>query len=188
MLLIRHAQSEWNLHFGRTRIDPGIPDPALTEAGRRQAAMAAERLAQADVAVVLCSPYRRCLQTAQAIAGRTGAAIRVDPLVRERCAFSCDQGSRPAELARLWPDLAFDHLEEIWWGGLIESQAGIAARAGRFRALAATWPDEERTVVVSHWGFLRALTGLEVENGAFVRYDPSSGAARLEVAVGPQQG
>ncbi|WP_027132700.1 histidine phosphatase family protein [Geminicoccus roseus] len=181
MLLIRHAQSEWNLHFGRTRIDPGIPDPVLTEEGQAQARAAARRLAGTRVARLICSPYRRCLQTASIIAEQVGAAIQVDPLVRERCAFSCDQGSAPAELGRLWPKLSFDHLEETWWGGLIESQAGIDARARAFRAR--EWPDHERTVIVSHWGFLRALTGLEVQNSAFVRYDPASGSASLEAEL-----
>ena len=176
MLLIRHAQSEWNLHFGRTRIDPGIPDPALTEAGRRQAAMAAERLAQADVAVVLCSPYRRCLQTAEAIAGRTGAAIQVDPLVRERCAFSCDQGSSPAELARLWPDLDFSHLEEVWWGGVIESWLSLEARCAAFRKALLQAHDRHAIAVVSHWGFIRGLTGAELHNTGFIRLDPIEAA------------
>ena len=41
MLLIRHAQSEWNQFFGRTRVDPGLPDPPLTTEGVRQAEVAA---------------------------------------------------------------------------------------------------------------------------------------------------
>lgn len=183
MLLIRHAQSEWNLHFGRTRIDPGLADPPLTEAGLAQAQVIGEFLAGTEVAAIVSSPFQRCLQTASILAKRLGAAIRVDPLVRERCAFSCDQGSPPAELQRRWPDLAFGGLEEVWWGTMIESQASIEARARAFRLRAQAWPEGERTVVVSHWGFLRALTGLEVENGAIVRYDPVSGVARLKTVV-----
>jgi broad specificity phosphatase PhoE len=38
MMHIRHAQSEWNHHFSRTRVDPGIRDPALTAYCREQAA------------------------------------------------------------------------------------------------------------------------------------------------------
>ena len=71
-------------------------------------------------------------------------------------------------------------LPPLWWGTVIESQASIEARAGRFRHVANDWPQEARTVVVSHWGFIRALTGLEVGNGAFVRYHPADGHARLE--------
>ena len=37
MILLRHCQSEFNLHFTRTRCDPGIVDPALTAEGLIQA-------------------------------------------------------------------------------------------------------------------------------------------------------
>ena len=36
------------------------------------------------------------------------------------------------------------------------------------------WP---RTAIVSHWGFIRALTGLRVPNGHLLRFDPHSGEA-----------
>ena len=45
MILIRHGQSEFNLHFSATRIDPGIPDPKLTPLGEAQAEAAAMSLA-----------------------------------------------------------------------------------------------------------------------------------------------
>jgi broad specificity phosphatase PhoE len=32
MILLRHGQSEFNLHFSVTRRDPGIADPKLTQA------------------------------------------------------------------------------------------------------------------------------------------------------------
>ena len=41
LVLLRHGQSEFNVHFAKTRIDPGIEDPALTEIGRAQARAAA---------------------------------------------------------------------------------------------------------------------------------------------------
>ena len=36
MILLRHGQSEFNAAFNATRVDPGIPDPRLTEEGKRQ--------------------------------------------------------------------------------------------------------------------------------------------------------
>ncbi len=41
MFLLRHGQSYFNLHFTRTRVDPGIEDPELTPLGLEQAAAAA---------------------------------------------------------------------------------------------------------------------------------------------------
>jgi len=42
MILLRHGQSEFNVVYNVTRVDPGIPDPRLTEEGRRQALVAAD--------------------------------------------------------------------------------------------------------------------------------------------------
>jgi broad specificity phosphatase PhoE len=49
MILLRHAQSEFNLHFTATRRDPGIIDPKLTPLGHRQAREAAARLMLQEV-------------------------------------------------------------------------------------------------------------------------------------------
>ena len=45
MILLRHGQSEFNLHFSVTRRDPGIIDPRLTPLGHQQAEDAARALA-----------------------------------------------------------------------------------------------------------------------------------------------
>ena len=49
MILVRHGQSHFNLHFSATRVDPGIEDPELTDEGVRQAATAAEERIRIDV-------------------------------------------------------------------------------------------------------------------------------------------
>jgi broad specificity phosphatase PhoE len=175
MLLIRHAQSEWNEHFSRLRIDPGIPDPALTGEGVRQAEAAAAELARLGVRRLVTSPYRRTLQTAAIIARKLDVAIEVEVLVRERCAFSCDQGSPPDVLAREWPGLDFSRLETVWWGGLIESHASLEHRCAQFRERVAELADRDRVAVISHWGFIRCLTGHELANTAYVRLHPAVG-------------
>jgi broad specificity phosphatase PhoE len=174
-LLIRHAESAWNEHFGPTRIDIGLFDPPLTEAGVGQARAAGRQLRQEGVRRLIASPYRRTLQTAAIIAEELDLPIAIEPLVRERCAFSCDQGSSPAELARLWPELDFGALEEIWWGGLIESWRSLEARCAAFRARLREIPDRREVAVVSHWGFIRALTGAELHNTGFVRLEDEAG-------------
>ena len=128
MILIRHGQSYFNLHYGATRVDPGIPDPQLTEAGRQQALAALETLRPRAVKRLIASPYTRALETAHIIAGALGLPIAVEPLVRERAAFTCDIGTPPAELARRWPRLSFHHLEERWWGHGEESEASLHER------------------------------------------------------------
>ena len=56
MILLRHGQSEFNAAFNATRVDPGIPDPRLTEEGRRQARAAAVALAAFPVERLIASP------------------------------------------------------------------------------------------------------------------------------------
>lgn len=174
MLLIRHGQSEFNAVFSRTRVDPGIPDPRLTELGKAQALEAAAALAGHGVRRLIASPYTRALETARIIAAELGLAISVDPLVGERAAFHCDIGSPPAELKRRFPDLDFDHLGDPWWHdhvglGRDETEDEIVARGMRFRARALGLADRGDVAVVTHWGFIRALTGYEAKNAEIVR-------------------
>jgi glucosyl-3-phosphoglycerate phosphatase len=171
MILVRHAESEWNRHFSRTRIDPGIPDPALTRAGRLQAKRLVDRLAAAEVNRLVASPYRRALETATVVANALGLPVAVDPLVRERCVFSCDLGTSPRQLAALWPELDFSHLEERWWGVPAESEASLDRRCAAFRAKTDPLPDRRQVAVITHWGVIRALTGQELTNAACIRLD-----------------
>jgi glucosyl-3-phosphoglycerate phosphatase len=183
MILVRHAESEWNLHYGRTRIDPGIPDPPLTAAGRAQAERLTHELAAEGVARLISSPYRRALETASIIARRLDLAIGVEPLVRERCAFSCDQGSAPDVLRQLWPSLDFAHLDAQWWGESEESHASIEQRCAVFHAKTADLPDRAQIAVISHWGFIRAATGHEIGNASFVRLPARSPALQTHLKL-----
>ena len=80
MILLRHGQSEFNLHFTATRRDPGINDPKLTELGHQQAEAAAEALAREPIRRILCSPYTRALQTVAPVAKRLGLPVTEERL------------------------------------------------------------------------------------------------------------
>ena len=175
MILIRHGQSEFNVVYSVTRQDPGIPDPRLTEEGRRQATAVADALADADIAELVASPYTRALETAAIIAERLALPIRIDPEVREHCRFQCDIGTHRSELATRWPALDFGHLPERWWPELDETDAQLIGRCRAFRSRMADHPDWRRVAVVSHWGFIRGLTGQAVTNGQHLRFDPREG-------------
>jgi len=173
MILLRHGQSEFNLHFGATRRDPGIVDPRLTSLGHAQAAEAAATLAKEDVARIIVSPYTRALQTAAPIAHALGVPIIVNPIVRERYAFACDIGTPRTELERAWPDLDFSHIDEVWWPPMEEPEASVTGRATLFRAEMAALPDWSDTLIVSHWGFILCMTGQSVTNAQWLRCDPT---------------
>lgn len=174
MILLRHGQSEFNLHFTATRRDPGIEDPKLTPLGHQQAEAAARALAGEDIRRVMCSPYTRALQTAAPVARQFGVPVTVTPDVRERYAFTCDVGSGCTALREAWPDLSLDHIDERWWPDAEESDQAIEARAARFRAMMAAREDWAHTLIVSHWGFILAMTGERVENGTWLRCDPTA--------------
>jgi len=172
MILIRHGQSEFNVVFGATRRDPGIRDPKLTQEGRRQAEELAGRLEAHGLARLIASPYRRALETAEILAARLGLAIEVQAGGGERAAFTCDIGSSPAELRERWPHLDLAHLPERWWPEFEESEPQLHRRCASFRAHMTAQADWRRVAVVTHWGFIRGLTGLTVPNAAALRVDP----------------
>jgi broad specificity phosphatase PhoE len=177
MILVRHGQSEFNAAFSVTRIDPGIPDPKLTEEGRRQAAQAADALRGAGIRRLIASPYRRALETATIIADDLGLEVSIEPLVRERAAFHCDIGTSPAALRVMFPRYRFEHLDDPWWHdhvgtGVAETEEALAERGDAFRTAMAATADWPEVAVITHWGFIRALTGRPVANCEIVRIDP----------------
>lgn len=176
MILLRHGQSEFNLHFSATRRDPGIVDPRLTDLGHQQVEEAAQQLAGQGIERIIVSPYTRALQTARPVAAALGIPVTIDPIVRERFAFACDIGSPRATLERDWPAHDFSRVEEIWWPREEEPEESIVGRAARFRAALADRHDWSGTLVVSHWGFILSLTGQSVANGQWLRCDPTAPA------------
>jgi broad specificity phosphatase PhoE len=72
MLLLRHAETEWN----RERRFQGWRDSALTPTGREQAESAARLLAVTPVAAVWSSPLGRARETAAIIAGPHALPVR----------------------------------------------------------------------------------------------------------------
>jgi len=176
MILLRHGQSEFNLHFGATRRDPGIIDPRLTDLGHSQAAEAARQLAGEGITRIITSPYTRALQTVSPIAKALGLNVFINPIVRERYAFACDVGTPRTDLEQAWPEHDFSTVEEVWWPPVEETAESVIGRAALFRAEMAALPDWSDTLVVSHWGFILSLTGKSATNGEWLRCDPTEAA------------
>jgi glucosyl-3-phosphoglycerate phosphatase len=182
MILIRHGQSEFNLHFSATRIDPGIPDPKLTPLGEAQAEAAAEILAGAEsgarITRIIASPYTRAMQTAAPFARRLGLPVTISALVRERYHFVCDIGSPASALRDAWPEHDFGALPETWWPAETETETEARTRATEFHGAMAARPDHGETLVVTHWAFIRAMTGLSLGNGEWIVIDALDVAAK----------
>jgi ribonuclease H / adenosylcobalamin/alpha-ribazole phosphatase len=96
--LLRHGQTPMSVQ----RRYAGRTDVPLTEVGVQQAAAAAKRLASAGLGVIVTSPLQRTVQTAQAVAAVTGAAVITDGGFRETD-FGAWEGLTFAEVRERWP-------------------------------------------------------------------------------------
>ncbi|MGX1759121.1 bifunctional RNase H/acid phosphatase [Streptomyces lydicus] len=99
------------LRHGETPLTPekrfsgsGGTDPALSDAGRRQAeATAAALAARGTIQAVVSSPLRRCRETAGAVADRLGLEVRIEEGLRETD-FGAWEGLTFAEVRERHPD------------------------------------------------------------------------------------
>ncbi|KAI4817324.1 PGAM-domain-containing protein [Aureobasidium sp. EXF-8845] len=174
LYFVRHAQGEHNAQH-----DDSIPDAILTPHGKSQCHDLNTLFPHHDsVALIVSSPLRRALQTSvHAFAPalqRVGVKVLLQPMAQEMNAYACDIGTDREELERqvkggeLW-DLGlgvpmekvdFGLVEEGWnskEGKWAPDRATVQKRAAKLRS----WlfnRKEEIVVVVSHGGFLHALT------------------------------
>ncbi|MFD3804511.1 histidine phosphatase family protein [Streptomyces sp. NPDC058611] len=165
LLLVRHGETAWSAngrHTGRT-------DVPLTARGVEEAISLAPFFRDRHPALVLTSPLRRAVATAQ-LAGLTGGVT--DPDLYE-WDYGGYEGVTTAEIRRTVPDWS------LWTDGVPpgdaehpgESAAQVGARADRVLARIAPVlrADAGNAVVVAHGHFLRVLTarylGLGPEQG-----------------------
>ncbi|HEV2767366.1 MAG TPA: histidine phosphatase family protein [Acidimicrobiales bacterium] len=149
LLLVRHAQSEWNA-LGRWQ---GWSDPPLSSLGREQARAAVPALGGFDA--VVASDLVRARDTAAILADALGLGpVAIDPRLRER-----DVGE--------WAGLTREQIDERWPGALDqpggprppggESPPQVFARARRaLDELAVTYGEAE-LLVVTHGGVIRGV-------------------------------
>ena len=97
LLIVRHGQSEWNA-IGRWQ---GHADPALSELGRRQAAVAAASIGAVDA--IISSDLLRAAETAAIIAQQLGVGpVMIDERLRERDVGEWT-GLTRTEIDKRWP-------------------------------------------------------------------------------------
>lgn len=179
LLLLRHGQTALSVE----RRYSGHGDPELTELGLRQAAGAAARLAgDTAITAVLSSPLRRTRQTAQAVAGATGAPLVVrDGLIETN--FGEWDGLTFTEARDRDPDL-----HGRWRGSQDvappggESFAEVGARVTVERdAILAEYP-AATVVVVSHVTPIKLLIQQALAAGPSILYRLHLDTASLSIA------
>ena len=189
LVLVRHGVTDWNRE-GRFQ---GHRDPGLSNAGRHEATLAAERLAGDErlrPTRIVSSSLERAVATARPIAGAVGLEVEADPRLIE-----IGQGEWEG---RTHAELEVEDAERyLAWRratGVRQPPGGepIEAATERVRAFVASLePDGGETVcVVSHGGTLRILAHvlldladvhvLEVDNASIGAAAWSEGGWQLE--------
>lgn len=163
--LVRHGETEWS----RARLHTGDTDVPLTEFGERQARALGRLLAGLRPALVLVSPRRRAVRTAE-LAGL--APLQVDPDLAE-WEYGEYEGLTTPQIRATRPGWT------IWTGDPPggETAAQVGARADRALArIRAALPHGD-VVVVAHGHFGRVLAarwvGLEPSGGRLFALDPA---------------
>ena len=148
ILVVRHAETDWsrdNRHTGRT-------DVPLNAEGQARAQGLAAELARWEPALVLCSPLRRALRTAEL----AGLEPELDDDLVE-WDYGVYEGRTTAEIR----DSSGDREWSVWTSpvGLGESLDDVARRASRvLERCVPVLEDGSDVLLVSHAHLLRVLT------------------------------
>lgn len=152
--LVRHGQSEHN-------VAPVFQsqDARLSDVGREQARLIAERVSDLDIDTLIASPLPRTMETAQIIGKAMGKELITSELLVERITPSFIEGKpyEDAESNKLWREWEANFYTP---GARIadgENYEDLISRVDA--ALDLFNHDSSKSIlVVSHGGFIRAMT------------------------------
>ena len=152
LLLVRHGESTWN----QERRLQGQLDPPLSDHGRRQAALLAERLSGRRVTALYASDLQRAIETAVPISEATGLVAA--PMVELREIYLGEwEGLHTDDLAVRYPETWAQWTEEPNWdlipGG--EGAALFEARVAKVMDAILERHQHGETVVVTHGGVIQ---------------------------------
>jgi probable phosphoglycerate mutase len=157
LYIVRHGVTDWN----QSKCIQGQLDIPLNDAGRSQAALAAERLASLGATALYSSDLLRAYETAQIIAQAVGLRIIQKPGLREMY-FGAWQGLTVDEIRERDPELYAARRERPHDvpppGGEVWRQFYQRSIKSIHDILLAT--DAERVIVATHSGVCTVL-GLE---------------------------
>ncbi|MDQ3721595.1 MAG: histidine phosphatase family protein, partial [Actinomycetota bacterium] len=114
VVLVRHGASEAAVEGQSFELLEGQADPALSEAGERQAQAVAESLAGEPLTGIYITPLRRTAQTAAPLAALTGLQPVVVPELREVHLGELDGGAFRIAVRRCDPRIAEVFRQQRW--------------------------------------------------------------------------
>ena len=160
-ILLRHGQTP----MSAAKQYSGHANPELSELGQKQALAAAQALAETHIDAVVCSPLRRCQQTAAAVVkGRDLQVETVDKLIEVD--FGRWEGKTFAEAEAADPELHARWLKDT----SVACPGGESLRAVHRRVSAARRELEERfagktVLVVSHVNPIKSFIRQALDSG-----------------------
>ena len=181
-----------------TLLDFSIPDPPLTERGLGQCKVLEHQLQNSPIIketrLIVLSPMRRTLQTAQASLGwllEQGVPSLVNPDWTETTTHACDIGSSVDELTLDFPQFKFDTIYPEWpskSGRYAHTPAAVEARGLDCRRWLRARP-ENVIIAVSHADFLYRGIAATVFGNANARvFDFAENSDTLVERVGARGG
>ena len=156
LYFVRHGESEGNLARRHQK-----SDTPLSEAGRKQSRILAERAKHLPVEVILSSPYVRAQETAKIIAAGINLRVEITDLLREfkRPSEIAGKDIHDPEVVRI-KKLVSEHLgDEQWRYSDEENFFDLRKRAIRFWSEVSKRP-EKHILVVSHGGIIRYIVAV----------------------------
>lgn len=174
LMLVRHGETDWNAQ----RRFQGQSDVPLSELGRQQVELLAERLAGHQIDAIYASDLMRAWETARIIASKSGLKVSSEPRLRE-LKFGILEGLTFEEAQAQYPEMI-----AAWLGDLHQPPEG-AETIERFNTRIVSLlddlkreHDEQIVLLVAHGGplseLLRAVLELSPEKRWYLELDNAS--------------
>ena len=174
LILVRHGETAWNVQR-RYQGQTNIP---LSDVGKRQAELIAQRLARQKVDVVYASDLSRAWETAHIIAEKNGLEMLSEPRLRE-LKFGTLEGLTFDEAEARHPDMIAAWLDDF--NNTPEGAETIEAFNARIVSLLDDLKrkhDEQIVLLVGHGGslseILRVVLGLSREKRWYLEMENAS--------------
>jgi len=174
LMLVRHGETEWNAQ----RRYQGQSDVPLSEVGRRQAELIADRISGHPIDAVYASDLKRAWETAQIIVEKSGLEIVAEPRLRE-LKFGILEGLTFDEALEQYPEMITAWLEDF--NKPPDGAETIDVFITRIVSLLEDLKqkhDEQTVLLVAHGGplseILRVVLGLSREKRWYLELENSS--------------
>jgi 2,3-bisphosphoglycerate-dependent phosphoglycerate mutase len=187
LLLVRHGASADSVEGETFELVEGQGDPPLSEAGRHQAELVAQRLAQEPFDALYVSTLRRTAETAAPLVARCGLTPVVDADLREVFLGEWEGGvlrQKAADRDPLFERLMAEQRWDVVPGAEARPVFGGRLRAAVERMVAAHAGG--RVVVFSHGAAIGELLAQATASAPFAFVGPDN-ASISRLVVAPEQ-